>query len=40
METVLDFKDVMIVVTLLSIIVGSFLTALGIWEIKRQKKHA
>ena len=36
----LDYKDVMIVVAVMSVIVGSILSALGIWEIRKQKKHA
>ena len=33
----LDYKDVMIAVAIMSVVLGSFLSALGLWELKRQK---
>jgi len=36
----MEYKDVLIALMLMGIVLGSILTALGIWEIKKQKKHA
>jgi len=35
----MEYKDVLIALMALGLILGSILTALGLWEIKKRKKE-
>jgi len=36
----MEYRDAVLILTILGIIIGSTLTILGIWEIKKQRKKS
>ena len=36
----MEYKDALLALIILGLVFGSILSALGMWEIRKQKKHA